>query len=138
VKGFQPRWPLYELEKYASDVRDTAALILNLDLIIAVDTVTAHLAGALARPTWVLLPFPADWRWMLGRQDTPWYPTARLFRQSREGDWSAVIAEAAAPLESFERCPEIGRRTPIKTIQPPAATLRRREGSSFRARQKSK
>ncbi len=138
VKDFQPRWPLYELEKYASDVRDTAALILNLDLIISVDTVTAHLAGALARPTWVLLPFPADWRWMLGRQDTPWYPTARLFRQSREGDWSAVIAEAAAALESFERCAEIGRRPPIRAVQPPAAILRRREGNSFRAWQKSK
>jgi hypothetical protein len=85
------RWPLRNLEVNALDVRDTAALILNLDLVITVDTITAHLAGALGRPVWILLPFEADWRWMLDRSDTPWYPTARLFRQTSPGDWSTVL-----------------------------------------------
>ncbi len=70
---------------------DTAALIAELDLIISVDTSIVHLAGALARPCWVLLPFAPDWRWMLGRDDSPWYPTMRLFRQPRPRDWSAVV-----------------------------------------------
>jgi hypothetical protein len=91
--AFQQRWPLRELEVHASDVRDTAALIINLDLVIAVDTMTAHLAGALGKPVWILLPSPSDWRWMMSRDDTPWYPTARLFRQARPGDWSTVITE---------------------------------------------
>ncbi len=90
--------PLRDLEKHASDVRDTAALMLHLDLIVSVDTVTAHLAGALGLPVWILLPFGADWRWMLSRRDTPWYPTARLFRQVRQGDWGTVISEVADAL----------------------------------------
>ncbi len=69
-----------------------AALVDALDLVISVDTSSAHLAGALARPLWVLLPFAPDWRWQLERADSPWYPTARLFRQPRAGDWEAVIA----------------------------------------------
>ena len=77
---------------------DTAALIAELDLIISVDTSIVHLAGALARPCWVLLPFAPDWRWMLGRDDSPWYPTLRLFRQSRLRDWSAVVTCVAAEL----------------------------------------
>jgi hypothetical protein len=74
---------------------DTAALIAELDLIITVDTSIAHLAGALARPAWMLLPFAPDWRWQLGRDDSPWYPTFRLFRQTTSGDWSDVIARMA-------------------------------------------
>jgi ADP-heptose:LPS heptosyltransferase len=80
---------------------DTAALIGELDLIITVDTSIAHLAGALARPAWVLLPFAPDWRWELGREDSPWYPTLRLFRQSRPRDWPSVIARVKAELEAF-------------------------------------
>lgn len=94
----QPGWQLHELESSARDVQDTAALISHLDLVISADTMTAHLAGALGCPVWIFLPFLADWRWMLHRPDTPWYPTARLFRQRRRGDWSNVIAEAAQAL----------------------------------------
>lgn len=70
---------------------DTAAVIKNLDLVITIDTSIAHLAGGLGVPTWVLLPYPADWRWMLDSADTPWYPTMRLFRQQKTGDWASVI-----------------------------------------------
>jgi ADP-heptose:LPS heptosyltransferase len=82
---------VFNPEAQSADVRDTAALILNLDLIVTVDTMTAHLAGALCRRVWILLPVTADWRWMLERSDTPWYPSARLFRQRVPGDWSEVI-----------------------------------------------
>jgi len=66
-----------------------------VDLVITVDTSVAHLAGALGRPTFVLVPFCPDWRWMLARADSPWYPTARLFRQPAVGDWESVIARVA-------------------------------------------
>ena len=71
---------------------DTAALIAELDLVITVDTSIAHLAGALAQPAWVLLPFAPDWRWLLDRDDSPWYPTLRLFRQPQPRDWTTVTA----------------------------------------------
>jgi len=77
---------------------DTAALIAELDLIISVDTSIAHLAGALARPCWVMLPYAPDWRWLLDRDDTPWYPTLRLFRQTTAHDWSGVVTRVAADL----------------------------------------
>lgn len=82
------------------DVIEAAARIRQLDCVITVDTMTAHLAGALAAPTWVLLQQDCDWRWMSGRGDSPWYPTARLFRQRRQGDWLAVIADVAAALRA--------------------------------------
>ena len=80
------------------DFGETAALIANLDLVITVDTAMGHLTGALGRPVWILLPKACDWRWMLQRSDSPWYPTARLFRQQTPGAWEPVIAEAAAAL----------------------------------------
>jgi len=73
------------------DFADTAALVANLDLVISVDTSTAHLAGALGRPVWILNRFDTCWRWLLERSDTPWYPHARLFRQPALGDWDSVI-----------------------------------------------
>ena len=81
-----------------TDFSETAALIANLDLIITVDTAVAHLAGAMAKPTWILLPAVPDWRWLLARDDSPWYPTARLFRQTTPGDWPSVINRVAAAL----------------------------------------
>ena len=77
---------------------DTAAVMKNLDLVITSDTATAHLAGALGVNVWVALPAVPDWRWFLGRADSPWYPTMRLFRQPAPGDWSAPFAEMAERL----------------------------------------
>jgi tetratricopeptide (TPR) repeat protein len=91
------------LVDWTADLRDlaeTAALIANLDLVITCDTSVAHLAGALGVPVWVGLPFAPDWRWMLGRSDSPWYPMMRLFRQPRPGDWATVLSEMAAELSS--------------------------------------
>ena len=83
------------------DFSDTAAVAATLDLVISADTAVAHLAGALAKPTWVLLPFSPDWRWLLNREDSPWYPTMRLFRQPRLGDWDSVIERVKAELSRF-------------------------------------
>jgi hypothetical protein len=80
------------------DFSDTAAAISELDLVITIDTSVAHLSGALGRPVWVLLPFSADWRWLLDRDDSPWYPSMRLFRQQRLGDWTSVIKRVAQAL----------------------------------------
>jgi hypothetical protein len=77
---------------------DTAGLIMELDLVISVDTAVAHLAGALARPVWTFLPFVPDWRWGLEGETTPWYPTMRLFRQPSLGDWDSVIQRVAEEL----------------------------------------
>ena len=81
------------------DFSETAGLVSNLDLVISVDTSVAHLAGALAKPVWVLLPFLSDWRWLLDRDDSPWYPTARLFRQHAAGDWSGVVGDVGVELK---------------------------------------
>ena len=80
------------------DILAEAALLRSLDLLVCVDTLSAHLAGALGVRTWTLLPAQADWRWMEDREDTPWYPTMRLFRQPRAGDWESVIARVAREL----------------------------------------
>lgn len=84
------------------DFSETAAVLANLDLVITVDTSVAHLAGAMGRPVWVLLPFSPDWRWLLGRSDSPWYPGMTLFRQRQAGDWDGVIAEVARRLSDWE------------------------------------
>jgi tetratricopeptide (TPR) repeat protein len=88
------RFPITELGSRfdPASFADVAAVVKNLDLMITVDTALAHLAGALARPVWVALAFSPDWRWLLGREDSPWYPTMRLFRQERSGDWRSVFA----------------------------------------------
>ncbi len=81
-----------ELDQGPDSFLDTAALMSSLDLVISTDTSIAHLAGALGRPAWIALPFAAEWRWLLERSDSPWYPTLRLFRQRRRGNWQSVVA----------------------------------------------
>ena len=81
-----------------ADFADTAALISQLDLVISVDTAVAHLAGALGKPVWTLLPFVPDWRWGRAGESTPWYPTMRLFRQERRGEWCDPIGRVTDEL----------------------------------------
>jgi Flp pilus assembly protein TadD len=93
-----------ELLDFANDLKDfadTAALVANLDLVIAVDTAVAHLAGAIAKPVWILIPTMPDWRWMLDREDSPWYPTMRIFRQKTRGDWTYLMDRVKQELEKF-------------------------------------
>ena len=95
---------VHDLSPALGDFAETAAAIAALDLVVTVDTAVAHLAGALGQPVWLLLPRVPDWRWLLGREDSPWYPTARLFRQERPGDWAGVIGRVTAELEAFAAC----------------------------------
>ncbi len=85
------------------DFADTAAVVSQLDLVISVDTAVAHLAGAMGQPVWILLPAVANWRWLVGRQDSPWYPTARLFRQNEPDDWTPVVAAVREAVRAFRR-----------------------------------
>jgi hypothetical protein len=89
---------LVDLSPHLHDFADTAAAIAGLDLIITVDTSVVHLAGALGKPIWIMLAHVADWKWLIGREDSPWYPTARLFRQPALGAWDAVIEHIAGEL----------------------------------------
>jgi len=88
-----------------ADFGETAALIANLDLVITVDTAVGHLTGALGRPAWILTPRPSDWRWMLNRSDSPWYPSIRLFRQPAPGVWDDPVREVAAALRQYAAAP---------------------------------
>lgn len=100
TEAFRPPFGM-ELSNLLAEFEDfahTAALMANLDLIITCDTSVAHLAGAMGLQTWILLPFAGDWRWLRNRNDSPWYPTARLFRQSKTGDWTNVIAQVQSAL----------------------------------------
>lgn len=99
AKVLPPGMDLLDWSDELSDFADTAALMMNLDLVISVDTSVAHLAGALGVPTWVMVGSVPDWRWMHHREDSPWYPTMRLFRQSQQGNWDEVIARVGAALE---------------------------------------
>lgn len=90
-----------DFDKTNGRFMDTAAVIKNLDLVISVDTGVCHLAGALGVPTWILLPEPADWRWLVGHSDTPWYPNVRLFKQKKQGDWSGAIEEIVHQLKEL-------------------------------------
>lgn len=92
---------LVDLSTELADFSDDAALIANLDLVISIDTATAHLAGALGRPVWILTHFPPEWRWLLERDDSPWYPTMRLFRRSRAHPWEEAIARVGQALREM-------------------------------------
>jgi hypothetical protein len=89
---------LIDLTGDIRDFADTAALMAHLDLVISVDTAVTHLAGAMARPVWALLPFVPAWHWLLEREDNPWYPTMRLFRQRAMGNWGSVVERVAQEL----------------------------------------
>ncbi len=90
--------PILDLSLDLADFAETAAVIANLDLVIAVDTAVVHLAGAMGKPVWMLSRFDGCWRWLQGRDDSPWYPSLRIYRQDRPGDWAAVVARVAADL----------------------------------------
>jgi len=103
--------PLTHLGCDIQDFADTAAIVAQLDLVICVDTAIAHLAGALGKPAWVLLPLVPDWRWLLGREDSPWYPNTTLFRQNTAGDWSDVVARLGERLKAQAG---LGATPPVK------------------------
>lgn len=109
LAGLADHWPVLDwsdrLDEEVGAFADTAALMKSLDLVISSDTAVAHLAGALGVRTWVALGRVPDWRWQLDRDDSPWYPTMRLFRQSRIGDWKAVFEHMAADLRQFTAAP---------------------------------
>lgn len=94
-----PSRSIVDLAPYLTDYAATAACLAHLDLLVTVDTSVAHLAGALGRPVWLLLPTCNDWRWLVQREDTPWYPTMRLFRQARRGDWKTVLERVGNELK---------------------------------------
>lgn len=103
-----------DLDEKHGRFMDTAAIIPNLDLIVSVDTGTCHLAAALGAPTWVILPYPADWRWMLDIEDTPWYPTMRLFRQKKAGDWETVMRDVAQEVTKLVEAKKQGLPLPTQ------------------------
>ncbi len=91
-------WPIVDWMDECADFLDTAALVQHLDLVISVDTAMAHLAGALGKPVWLLNRYESEWRWMLEREDSPWYPSLRQFRQAKQGDWGDVVERMAGEL----------------------------------------
>ena len=101
VKPWGERVRLIDLQDGQKDFADTAAIVANLNLVISIDTSVAHLAGAMGKPVWILLYKSADWRWFLDREDSPWYPTARLFRQATLGDWQEVVTRVERELRAL-------------------------------------
>lgn len=93
-------FPMSDSTDIIDSFADTAALIAQLDLVISIDTAVAHLAGAMGKPVWVMLPYAPDWRWLLVRDDSPWYPSARLFRQNGHGTWAVLLETVAAELRN--------------------------------------
>src|SRR5208282_4708903 len=106
VQSVADRFPMCSLGSRLVSFMDAAACLESLDLVITVDTALAHCAGALGVPTWVLLPFVPDWRWLLDSEENPWYPSVRLWRQPALGRWDGVIAGIAAGLKTL---PEIAQ-----------------------------
>jgi hypothetical protein len=101
AENLPPHRPFPNFGSELHDFSDTAAVVSVLDLVISVDTAVAHLAGAMAKPVWVVLPFVSDWRWLTEREDCPWYPTMRLFRQGRNETWAEVFSRVAAALRGL-------------------------------------
>ena len=103
IESVAGQMSITDLSKDLTDFHDTAAAMQCMDLIVTIDTAAAHLAGALGRPVWTLLPWAADWRWLSDRNDSPWYPTMRLFRQVVKGDWSTPIEQVRARLHELRQ-----------------------------------
>jgi tetratricopeptide (TPR) repeat protein len=108
---------LVDLSGHLNDFGDTAAALANLDLVVTVDTAVAHLAGALGKPVWILLTHNPDWRWLLDRTDSPWYPTARLFRQHAAGDWSSALERVHGELSRLVANSRTSRTTPQNLVE---------------------
>jgi hypothetical protein len=106
-------YSVVSLGERLQDFDDTAAMMQQLDLVVTLDSAPAHLAGALGVPVWVLLSTAADWRWMSEREDSPWYPTMRLFRQLRLGDWTELFARVAAALGEWAKDQPARNRQPL-------------------------
>jgi ADP-heptose:LPS heptosyltransferase len=108
---------MYDFTADLYDFADTAALVENLDLVISVDTSIVHLAGALGKPVWLLNRFDTEWRWLLEREDSPWYPTLRQFRQPAPGDWNSVmgnVRDALQRLAAGDRSQLLPRRPGVR------------------------
>ena len=101
IAGYYGRAPLFTLGAEVTDFLDTMSIIDIMDVVVTVDTAVAHLAAAMGKPTFILLPFAPDWRWLLERADSPWYPSARLFRQRSAGDWRGVMQDAAKAVSAL-------------------------------------
>ncbi|MDX2241352.1 MAG: tetratricopeptide repeat protein [Leptolyngbyaceae cyanobacterium bins.302] len=112
---------IHDLRDLMQDFVDTAALIQQLDLVISIDSAVTHLAGALGKPTWLLLPFAPDWRWMVHREDSPWYPSLRIFRQPIAGDWASVLQQVQEGLESSTHAPILppNPQSPLRSVAQP-------------------
>ena len=121
VEALPAELNLINLGPELEDLADTAAVISHLDLVVCVDTVVGHVAGALGKPVWLMVQKDADWRWLHDREDSPWYPTLRLFRQSRHGDWPEVVTRVAAALE------KLSQSSPFEEAR--GSTIRRGSGT---------
>jgi FkbM family methyltransferase len=124
VDGLPAELDFVNLGPELEDFCDTAAVISELDLVLCVDTAVAHLAGALGKPVWLMLPQPADFRWMEGREDSPWYPTLRLFRQSRRDHWEEVVERVKAALQERLRGGVAETRAHADRLAAPRSMLR--------------
>lgn len=119
ARALESRPDIHDFSHSLVDFSDTAALCELMDLVISVDTSAAHLSAALDRPTWILLPFLPDWRWQLGRSDSPWYPSAKLYRQAIRGDWADVLVRVTADLRQFAPSAQAGLAPSLNLQDPP-------------------
>jgi tetratricopeptide (TPR) repeat protein/glycosyltransferase involved in cell wall biosynthesis len=137
-------FPLVVLNDHLRTLMDTAGAIENLDLIITIDTSIAHLAGAMGKPVWLLLPFFPDWRWMLNRKDSPWYPSMKLFRQLEDENWELVFNEVLSELKKKKNMKhkksnsQINLNPNLQAVDPASAALDSQYNSSVLLKQKGK
>ena len=116
IGAYWGRAPLINLGPEIGDFGDTMAVLECLELVITVDTAVAHLAGTMGKPVWLMLPYAPDWRWLLDRTDSPWYPSARLFRQTAERRWEPVIAEITAEIARSPEFQNYARSSQSKDV----------------------